>query len=138
MASPKSAKLATVMELFKQSYGLVRKNLNVYALVYAVPAAMVVASVIQIISDNQRRGWDWGHAFNSSLLGPSSADSGVHVASAIFSLTLFAAAIISYFLIIILNLRVSEGKSPKFSAIWKEYISNWLWAKMIGLIILNI
>lgn len=139
MPGTKSAKLAGVFDLFKQSYGLVRSNLNVYALIYAVPAAMVIAGVIQIIDDNQRHGWDWGHAFSSSFLGTNvGSDSGVQTASAIFSMVLFVAAIISYFLAVILNLHVSQGKSPKLSTVWREYRQNWLWAKMIGLGILTV
>lgn len=126
--------LTSAVDLFGKSYALVRKNLNVYALVYAVPAAMVIAGVIQLIADNQRHGWDFGHAFTSSFLGPSiSSDSPIHTASAILLVVLFLGAIVSYLLAVILNLRAAEGKKPTFSSIWDEVRQDWLWAKLLGL-----
>lgn len=134
-----STKVTSAVDLFSRSYKSVRQNLNVYALVYAVPAAMVIAGVVQVISDNQRHGWDFGHAFSTSAFGTSfGSDSGIHAASAIFSLVLFLAAIISYGLAVILNLRVSEGKSPHFSQIWNELWRSWLWAKLVGLGIITV
>ncbi|MDO8591560.1 MAG: hypothetical protein Q7R60_01375 [bacterium] len=130
----KNTNLTGAVDLFGKSYGLVRKNLNVYALVYSVPAAMVIAGVIQLIVDNQHNGWSWGHAFSSSLLGPNiGSDSSVQTASAILSIILMVAAIISYFLAVVLNLRVAEGKKPTFGSIWREAAQNWLWIKLLGL-----
>lgn len=135
----KHANLTTAVDLFGKSYALVRKNLNVYALVYAVPAAMVIAGVIQVIADNQRHGWDWGHAFSSSFFGPNlGSDSSIQTASAILSIVLLFGVIVSYFLAVVLNLRASEGKKPTFRSIWNESTSNWLWAKLLGLGILTL
>ena len=138
-AAKKNVKLATAIDLFGKSYSLVRKNLNVYALVYFVPAAMVIAGAIQIIADNQRHGWDWGHAFSSSLLGPNiGSDSSVQTASAILSIVLLFGAIASYFMAIVLNLRVAEGKKPTLRSVWNEVKGGWLWARLLGLGILTV
>lgn len=135
----KKTQLTGAVDLFGKSYGVVRRNLDAYALIYAVPAAMVIAGVIQLIDDNQQRGWNWGHAFSSSFLGPNlGSDSSIQTTSAIFSVFLFFAAIISYFLATILNLRAAEGKTPTFLSVWSEFKQNWLWAKLLGLGILTI
>ena len=132
-------RLTSAVGLFGKSYALVRKNLNVYALVYSVPAAMVIAGVIQLIADNQRHGWGWGHAFSSSILGPSlGPDSSIHTASAILLIVLFFGAIASCFLAIVLNLRVAEGEKPTFRSLWNEVSQDWLWAKLLGLGILTV
>jgi hypothetical protein len=126
--------LTSAVDLFGKSYALVRKNLNVYALVYGLPAALVIASVIQLIDDNQQHGWNWGHAFSSSFLGPNiGSDSSVHTASAILSVILFFGAILSYLLAVVLNLRVAQGERPAFRSIWREITQDWLWAKLLGL-----
>lgn len=138
-AAKKPADLTTAVNLFGKSYALVRKNLNAYALVYAIPAAMVIAGVIQTIADNQRHGWNFGHAFSSSFLGPNiSSDSSVQTASAILSIVLLLGAAISYFLVIVLNLRVAEGKRPTLRYLWDEVTEGWLWAKLLGLGILTV
>lgn len=135
----KNVKLATAVELFGKSYALVRKNLNVYAFVYAIPAAMVIAGVIQIIADSQRHGWDFGHAFSSSFLGPNiGSDSSVQTASAILSIVLLLGAIVSYVMAIVLNLRVAQGKKPTLRSLWDEVTEGWLWAKLLGLGILTV
>src|SRR3989344_7842411 len=114
----KHANLTSAVDLFGKSYALVRKNLNVYALVYTVPAAMVIAGVIQIIADNQRYGWGWGHAFSSSFLGPSvGSNSSIKTASAILSIVLLFGAIASYLMAVVLNLRVAQGKKPTLGSI---------------------
>lgn len=130
----KHVNLTPAVDLFGKSYGLVRKNLNVYALVYAIPAAMAIAGVIQIIADNQRHGWNWGHAFSSSFLGANlGSDSSVQTASTILYIVLLLGTIVSYFLAVVLNLRVSEGKSPSLRSVWNEVTQDWLWAKLLGL-----
>lgn len=133
-----NAHLTSAVDLFGKSYNLVRKNLNVYVLVYAVPAAMVIAGVIQLIDDNQRHGWGWGHAFSSSIFGPNlGSGSSIHVASLILFAALFLGAAVAYFLATILNLRVAQAKNPTLSSIWKDYKQEWLWAKLFGLTILS-
>lgn len=135
----KHANPTSAIDLFGKSYALVRKNLNVYALVYAIPAAMVIAGVIQLVADNQGRGWGWGHAFSSSFLGPNiGSDSSVQTASATASIVLLFGAIISYFLAIVLNLRVAQGKKPTLRSLWNEVMGGWLWAKLLGLGILTV
>lgn len=135
----KHADLTGAVNLFGKSYALVRKNLNVYALVYAIPAAMMIAGIIQIIADNQRHGWAWGHAFSSSFLGPSiGSDSSVQTASTILAVVLLFGAIISYFLAVVLNLRVAQGSRPTLRSLWEEVTQNWLWAKLLGLGVVTI
>ena len=139
LAPMKPANLTSAVDLFGKSYGLVRKNLNIYALVYFVPAAMVIAGVIQLIADNQRRGWDWGHAFSSSFLGPNvGSGSSIQAASAILSIILLFGAIVSYLLAIVLNLRVAQDKKPTFRSTWFEVTRDWLWARLLGLGILTV
>jgi len=130
----KRANLISAVDLFGKSYALVRKNLNIYALVYAIPAAMVIAGMIQLIADNQRHGWNWGHAFSSSFLGANlGSDSSIQTASAILTIVLFFGTIISYILAVVLNLRVAEGKEPTLRSIWNEVTQSWLWLKLLGL-----
>src|SRR3990167_5617783 len=131
----KPANLTSAVDLFGKSYALVRKNLNVYALVYAVPAAMYIASTIQLLDNNRPEGWDWTSFFGFSLFGP---DSSFEAGSAIFAIVLLVASIISYFLATILDLRVSQGQKPTFGSLWNEFKDNWLWAKLLGLGILTI
>ncbi len=133
------ANLNSAIDLFGKSYVLVRENLNVYTLVYAIPAAMVIAGVIQLIANNQRHGWSWGHAFSSSFLGPNiGSNSSVHTASAILTIVLLLGAVVSYFLAIVLNLRVAGGQTPTLRSIWDEVTQDWLWAKLLGLGILTV
>ena len=131
----KRANLTSAIDLFGKSYNLVRKNLNTYALVYAVPAAMYIAGTIQLLDNNQPEEWDWTSVFGFSLLGP---DSSFEVGSAILAIVLLIASIISYFLATILNLRVAQVQKPTFRSLWNEFKNNWLWAKLMGLGILTI
>src|SRR3989344_4054160 len=135
MTKNKSDKrLTNAFDLFGKSYAIVRRNLNVYALVFAIPAAMMIAGTIQLIDNSQRDGWNWGSAFSSSVWGPNvGSDSSFETASAILAIFLFFGAIISYFLAIILNLRAAQGKSVTFSGVWHELWRAGLWFKMIGL-----
>lgn len=134
----KTAKVTSAVDLFPKSYGLVRKNLNVYALVYSVPAALVVAGIIQLIADSRRDGWSWSRAFSSSILGPNFGnDSAVHTTGLIVAIVLFFGALIAYFLAIILNLRVAQGRSPTLGNLWQEYKRGWLWLRLIGLLVLG-
>ncbi len=135
----KIASLTGAIDLFGKSYSLVRRNLNIYALVYAIPAAMVIAGVIQLLDNNQDDAWDWSSAFSSSVLGPNlGSDSSFATASTIFAIVLFVASIISYFLATILNLRVAQGQMPGIRSLWSEFKTNWLWARLVGLGILTI
>jgi len=135
----KHTNLTSAVDLFGKSYALVRKNLNVYALVYALPAALVIAGVAQLIADNQRKGWSWSHTFSSSIFGPNlGSDSSVHVASLILSVALFLGAFIAYFMAIILNLRVAQAGSPTLGSVWQEYKRNLLWLKLVGLTVLSL
>jgi len=130
------SRLPSAIDLFSKSLAVVKSNLNTYLLIYAIPAALMVAGVVQIISDSNRRGWTWSHVFSSSIFGPSwGSDASVHTTGAVLSLLLLLAAFISYFLAIILNLRAAEGRAPTFSGVWKEYFQNWLWLKLTGLLI---
>lgn len=130
----KNAHLTSAVDLFGKSYNLVRKNLNVYALVYAIPTAMVIAGVIQLIDDNQRHGWNWGHVFSSSLLGPNiSSNPSVHTTSIILTAVLIFGAVVSYLLAIVLNLRIAQDQKPTFGSIWNEVTQDRLWAKLLGL-----
>ena len=96
MEEKMNAQLTSAVDLFGKSYEIVKRNLNTYGLVYAIPAALVIASVIQLVADNQRHGWNWGHAFRSSLLGPNlGSDSSLHTASAILSIVVVVGAVIS-------------------------------------------
>lgn len=126
--------LSTAGELFGKSYAIVRRNLNTYALVYAIPAAMMIAGVAQMIDKNRKGGWEWGDAFSSSILGPSlGSDSSFDSASAILVLFLLLGTVASSFLAIVLNFRASQGKAVTFSAVWRELWGNWLWARLLGL-----
>ena len=140
MAKDKSNKrLTNAFDLFGKSYAVVRRNLNVYALVYAIPAAMMVAGTIQLIDNSQRDGWNWENTFSSSVWGPNvGSDSSFETASAILAIVLFFGAIISYFLAVVLNLRAAQGKSVTFSGVWGELWRNGLWFKMIGLGLMTI
>lgn len=126
----KRASLTSAVDLFGKSYALVRKNLNIYALVYAVPAAMYIAGTIQLLDNDQTENWDWVSVFSFSLFGP---DSSFDAGSVIFAFVLFMASIISYFLATILNLRVAQAHKPAFRPLWQEFKDNWLWAKLAGL-----
>lgn len=132
-------RLTNAFDLFGKSYAIVKSNLNTYALVYAIPAAMMIAGVIQLIDNNRSNGWNWGQAFSSSVWGPSGgSDSSFETASAILAIFLFFGAIISYFLAIILNLRAAQGKALAFRDVWNELWRAGLWFKMIGLGLLTI
>ena len=132
-------RLTNAFDLFGKSYAVVRRNLNVYALVYAIPAAMMIAGTIQLIDNSQRDGWNWGNTFSSSVWGPNvGSDSSVETASTILAIVLFFGAIISYFLAIILNLRAAQGKTVTFSTVWSELWRNGLWFKLIGLALMTI
>src|SRR3989344_9034307 len=100
------ANLISAIDLFAKSYAIVRRNLNVYALVYAVPAAMYIAGTIQLLDNDQPEEWDWTSVFGFSLFGP---DSSFEAGSAILTIVLLVASIISYFLATVLNLRVAQA-----------------------------
>ena len=113
-------RLPSAVELFKKSYSLVRENLNVYALVYFVPATLAVANLIAVIDESSKRDWDFGSIFGASVLGPgwNANNTSYPVASILLFCLLLFGSIIAAFLANILNVRVAQGKKPKFTEIW--------------------
>lgn len=129
--------LTSAIGLFGESYRLVRRNLNSYAIIYAVPAAVTVASVIDVLVNSKDADWGYGDAFSYSVFGPSlGADTSLPTASIILAVVIVVALIVTILMTTILNLRVSAGQTPSFGSLWQDFIRVWLWAKLIGLFVM--
>ena len=133
----KHANLTNAIDLFGKSYGVVKRNLNVYALIYAIPAVLAIAAVIQVVDDSQRNSWSWGQVLKSSVLGPDWGKGNVSGISTSLAVVLGIAVIIASLMATILNLRAAEAKAPTLGSIWQEFRQHWLWAKLAGLAIMT-
>lgn len=126
-------KLTSAKDLLPKSYDLVKKNLNLFAVLLALPAALAVAETAKYIADNHKFGWSWGQALNNGVLFSNSDNVGV---SGYLAVALALASIVVATLGLIASVRVAQGKKPSVGEIVKEYTSDLLWIRFIGLEIL--
>ena len=120
----------SAIDLFSKSAAIVKKNLNTYALIYFIPAALMVATTAQSLQDTVKHPGSFSNFIGQSFFGPNS-DATANSATGILFLVLIVASVIVSLMAVILNLRAAEGKVPSFSDIWAEFKHKWL--KLLGL-----
>ncbi len=100
-------KLTGAFALFGKSLTLIRKNLKLYALIFALEAFAV---------------------FTDLLAGDHPNSNTLQTLSIFLDVTNVLACVGAA----VLNLRVAQGKTPDLSSIFDELGNNWLWLKLTG------
>ena len=126
--------LASPLELLPKSYRLVKDNLNIFVMLYSVPALFAIWNTLNWFTDDKTT---WSDE-RSSLTNWFGSFSGLEVSapggvSAGLAVLLGVVAIAFSLMQIILTLRVSQGKRPDIHAVWKEFTRKGL--KLLLLVI---
>lgn len=122
--------LSGAFELFGKSYEIIKRNFEVFMVLFSVGALLALWDSLGRYVDEKEQGRDWGNLFQNSVFGPD-VNSGVLAAGG-FMFLVTVVYLILYMLLIIAVVRSAQGHRLKFSSLWQEFTGNWLWLKLIG------
>lgn len=122
-----------VTELWALSREAVRRNLGVFLLINSLSILSIAWDTGTNLRDKVH-GSAWHTVFTNSLFGNdgTSPNIGGNFISAILSVLAIVFALMS----IVLILRAAKKDTVTFSEVWEEFRSNFLWLRLIGLILL--
>ncbi len=126
-------KLPSAWVLLTISTDAVRKNLKLFILLSSVTIVSTLISVGQQIQHSDAI-FSWKGVATSSLFGPDFNNSnitGMATLVAVLSLVGFVFSLMKY----ILTLRAAQGKVVSFDELWRDFVRNWLWFRLLLLII---
>ncbi len=131
LTNPK--KYSNVLELFSKSYEAVKRNLNVFAILYFVTFALAIAATFQNIAGTHTNSIDktFSTGLFNSVGSDSSLDTGDWSGGIGISIILAILLFITSLMLIITQTRAAQGKTLTFSQVWKEF-------KSIGLRVLGV
>jgi hypothetical protein len=119
--------------LFSDSYNIVKRNLNLFALLYFVPLALAVADTIQELSGHSEDAANNSHWL--TLFNPTGSSSSIDTASwpgsIVFILLLAVALLITSLMLVIAQTRTAQGKTLTLAQTWQDF-------KKLGLKILGV
>lgn len=125
--------LSGAFELFGQSYQIIRRNFEVFMVLFATGAVLALWETLgRYVDDEPAKDWK-SYIFNRSFGG--GLDTGVFAAGGV----MFVISIlygIAYLLIIIGVLRAAQGQKITLGGLWRELVDRWLWIKMVATFIL--
>lgn len=114
--------LANPVELLRRSFGLVKENLNIFILLYSVPALFAIWNLLNWFTDHKTTWTDegfnptswFGFVSGVSVNTPAGLNAGL-------ALLLGIAVLIFSLLQVILIFRVAQGRRPDIAEIWGEF-----------------
>ena len=125
--------LSGAFELFGQSYRTIRRNFEVFMVLFAINGLWALWDTLgRYVDDEPERDWK-GFLFN--WMFDSSWDSPLF-SSGGFIFIVSVLAVIAYLLITIGVLRAAQGHRISLVGLWKELIERWLWLKLIAALLL--
>ncbi|MEX0881822.1 MAG: hypothetical protein WEC17_02510 [Candidatus Saccharimonadales bacterium] len=125
--------LAGAFELFGQSYQIIKRNSEVFIVLFSVGVLLAMWETLgRYVEDEPARDWK---AFLINRGFGSNVDTGVFAAGGfMFFISILYA--LAYLLLTIAVLRASQGQKITLSGLWRELVDRWLWLKLIGAFIL--
>lgn len=125
--------LTGAFELFGKSYAVVKKNFEIFLLLFAIPGLFALWDTFGRYVDNETNG-GWDRVLTNAAFGPQTTDDFYGNAGGIMFL-LFIPYAITALMVPILTLRSAEGHKPTFRSLWNEFVDRWLWLKLLGSLI---
>ncbi|MBA3757777.1 hypothetical protein H0X09_02855 [Candidatus Saccharibacteria bacterium] len=122
--------LAGAFELLPKSYELIKKNFEVFMVLFAIGGLMALWETFARFDDEKEQGRGWDNLLANGVFGPD-VSSGIFAVGGIMLIVLVL-YVVSYLLLVIASLRTAQGKKPTIKSLWGELTHAWLWLKMIG------
>lgn len=123
--------LPGAFELFGKSYGLIKKNFEVFMVLFAVGGLMALWDTLGRYVGDEKVSNDWNDIVSNGFFGPQ-YDSSFYTSAGGFLLFFFVLFMISRLLLTIASLRAVQGHQLSLKRVWKEFTNNWLWLRLIA------
>ena len=114
-----SKQLTPALDLFSKSYNLVRKNPFMFLLLSSASIVTALIGAGQQISDHKVASSGW-EGVASGALG-ADLNTGSIAGLGLFVVIFSVLQLVFMLMMLILSLRVSQGKTPDFDSIWTEF-----------------
>lgn len=125
--------LVGAFELFGQSYQIIKRNFEVFILLFSVGALLAMWETLgRYVQDEPSRDWK---VFLINRGFGSNVDTGVFAAGG-FMLFISILYALAYLLLTIAVLRAAQGQKITIGGLWRELVDRWLWLKLIGAFVL--
>ena len=125
----------SAIDLFGKSYGIFKRNFGLYLLLYSIPFLFTLWDSLDRYGNDNPPSRSWNNWFGSGVLGPAGSSPFYDNAGVLIAL-LVIPFIISQLMLEVLNLRAAQGRQPTFKQLWTEFTANWLWLKLMALMLL--
>ena len=126
-------RLTGAFELFGQSYQIVKRNFEVFMVLFAIGALLAMWETLgRYVEDEPSRDWK-SFVVNRGFGG--NVDTGVFAAGG-FMLFIGILYALAYLLLTIAVLRAAQGQKITLGGLWRELVNRWLWLKLVGAFIL--
>jgi hypothetical protein len=122
------ARLTGAFELFGKGYEIIKKNFEVFMILFSVSGIFAVWEALGSTSGPKETEGGWGIVGNG-IFGP---DVSINGAVAVLITVLMLLYVVSYMMLTVAVVRAAQGKKLQLGAVWKELTQKWLWLKMIG------
>lgn len=123
--------LSGAFELFGQSYQIIKRNLDVFLLLFSIGALLALWETLgRYVDGEPERDWK-SFVFNlgvPSNTGVFASDGFMFIMSILYVLT--------QLLLAIGVLRAAQGQKITIGGLWRELVDSWLWLKLIAIFIL--
>jgi hypothetical protein len=125
--------LSGAFKLFGQSYQIIKRNLDVFLVLFSVGALLALWETLgRYVEDEPARDWK-AFILNRSFGG--NVDTGVFAAGG-FMFVMSILYVIAYLLLTTAVLRAAQGQKISLGGVWREFVDRWLWLKLIAAFIL--
>lgn len=105
---------------------------------FSISGLFALWETLARISDDGEKARGWGSIFVNGIFGPNVDTGSYATGSALFFSFIGILYFVLFLLVTIAVVRGAQGNSLKLSGIWAEFVSKWLWLKLIGTYILLI
>lgn len=121
--------LTGAFDLFSKSYQLIKKNFEVFMVLFSVGAVVALWETLgRYVEDEQPKD---AKSYIVNRLFSSNVDTGVFAAGGVMFVVSIA-YVLTYLLLTIAVLRVAQGHKLTLGSLWRELTGNWLWLKILG------
>lgn len=126
--------LTGAFELLPKSYGIIKQNFEVFMVLFSVSALFAIWDTLQRLGNNAKPD-NWKDYLVSGVTGPS-YNTTFYAAAGGFIGFLTIAYLITYLILVIATLRGAQGHRLTLGSLWREFVNNWLWIKLLATMIL--
>lgn len=132
--SAKKISLPGAFELFSKSYEIIKKNFEVFMILFSVGGLVALWETLARVQDEEEQGRDWNNILANGVFGPD-VNTGVYAAGGFMALVFFL-YLITYLMLTVATLRAAQGNKLSLRQVWEEFTGSWLWLKLPTAIIL--